>query len=274
MSLLIAAAVLLAVLATARIGVEFCIFKPALELGTAATIGNREIQADQFDYAQTDFGFMMAIADGIGSGEKGKIAAAVAVDACRTVFEQNSYFDNPGYFFQKAFQTANHDILEIIDDGTAGSNLLCAVVSAGKLYYALAGSCILAVYRSGDLVPLSEGHTIDMLANQSFRKGRISRQDALVAMKEHRVYNYVGQDGFHKIEYYDEPVLLKKGDIVVLMTDGVREHYGFGELEKLLRSKMSCEKLAFTVTDAVAALQIQGEKDNATLMLLRVNKPV
>ena len=49
MSLLIAAAVLLAVLATARIGVEFCIFKPALELGTAATIGNREIQADQFD---------------------------------------------------------------------------------------------------------------------------------------------------------------------------------------------------------------------------------
>lgn len=272
MSLLIIAAILLAGLVAARICLEFANTRPALELGTATTIGNREVQADQFDYAETQAGFMLAIADGIGAGEKGKIAAGIAVDSCRMVFEQNTYFDNPGFFFQKAFLTANHDILEIIDDNTAGANLLCAVVSEGKLYYALAGNCLLAVHRDGDLVPLSEGHTIDMLAHQSFRKGRISRQDALAAMKAKRIYNYVGQDGFRNIEYYDESVALKKGDVIVLMTDGVLSLYSAARLEQLLASNSPCDALSFMVTDTIAAEDVHGEKDNATIMLLRVNR--
>lgn len=265
--------IILAVFVLARMFAGFAPLPPDLELGTAATIGNREVQADQFDYSYTDAGFMLCIADGIGRGEKGKIASSVAVDTCKTQFEQTPHFDNPGFFFRKAFLTANHDILEIIDDATAGANLLCVVISENQLYYALCGNCILCVYRKGDLVPLSEGHTIDVLAKQEFRKGRISRHDALSALHERRTYNYVGQDGFRNIEFYDTPVALQPGDIVVLATDGVREIYGGNKLEQLLKnSRMSCEQMAYTITDTVAAAEIKGDKDNAAVMLLRVNE--
>ena len=262
---------ILATLLIVRIVLSFFHTRPALELGVATTIGNREVQADRFDYSETEAGFMLAIADGIGSGEKGKVAASIAVDTCRMLFEQNAYFDNPGFFFQKAFLTASHDILEIIDDGTAGANLLCAVVSEGKLYYALAGNCKLSVFRNGDLVPLSEGHTIDILAKQTFKKGRISRHDALAAIKEKRTYNFIGQDGFRNIEYYDEPVVLRTGDVIVLMTDGIPELYGPGKIERLLASRYACEEMAFAVTDFISSESVRGEKDNATIMLLRVN---
>jgi serine/threonine protein phosphatase PrpC len=254
-----------------RIFFGFSPTPPKLELGVATTAGDREVQADQFDYASTEAGFMLALADGIGYGEKGRIAASVAVDTCRMQFEQLMYFDNPGFFFQKAFRTANHDILEVIDNGTAGSSLLCAVVSDGKLYYALAGNCRLAVYRKGDLTPLSEGHTIDILAKQSFKTGMISRKDALAAMKEQRIYNFVGQDGFKNIEYYDTPVQLQAGDVVVLMTDGVEEIFGAGRIEQLLHTRRSCEDIAFDITDSINKNQVRLEKDNATVMLLRVN---
>jgi serine/threonine protein phosphatase PrpC len=166
---------------------------------------------------------------------------------------------------------ANHDIMEVIDSGTAGANLLCAVVANGKLYYALAGNCRLAVFRKGDLIPLSEGHTIDILAKQSFKTGRISRKDALAALKEQRVYNFVGQDGFKNIEYYDTPVQLQAGDVVVLMTDGVEEIFGAGKIEQLLNTKRSCEEMAFNITDSISKNRVSMEKDNATVMLLRVN---
>lgn len=244
---------------------------PDLELGVSTAIGDREIQADTFDYAYTDAGFMMALADGVGSGEKGKIAASIAVDTCRVQFEQMQHFDNPGFYFGKAFRTANHDILEVVDDGTAGANLLCAVVSEGFLYYALSGNCRLFVFRDGDLVPLSEGHTIDMLAKQSFQKGRISRQDALAALKERRIYNFVGQDGFHEIEFYDTPVELHIGDVVVLLTDGVEDVFGLGKLEKLLKTGRSCEDIVFKVTDGIQHDRYREDRDNGTIILLRIN---
>lgn len=245
---------------------------PVLELGVASTIGDREHQADQFEYAKTDAGFMLSLADGVGSGEKGKIAASIAVDTCRMQFERLSHLDNAGFFFQKAFKTVNHDILEIVDDGTAGSSLLCAIVSDGMLYYALAGNCRLSVFRNNFLVPLSEGHTIDMLAKQSFRTGRLSRQDTLAALQERRVYNFIGQDGFHNIEFYDTPVKLKVGDIVVLMSDGAAEIYGVGRMEQLLQNGGSCEDMAFEITDTINREPFRVDKDNATVMLLRVNK--
>lgn len=254
-----------------RCSLGFQIPPPDLELGVSTAIGDREIQADSFDYAYTNAGFLLVLADGVGSGEKGKIAASIAVDTCRVQFEQMQHFDNPGFFFGKAFRTANHDILEIIDDGTAGANLLCAVISDGLLYYALSGNCRLFVFREGDLVPLSEGHTIDMLAKQSFQKGRISRQDALAALKERRIYNFVGQDGFHEIEFYDTPVELRIGDVVVLLTDGIEDIFGLGKLEKILKTQRSCEDIAFTVTDTIQNDRYREDRDNGTIILLRIN---
>ena len=67
----------------------------------------------------------------------------------------------------------------------------------------------IAVYRKGALIPLSTGHTIDMLAEGRFMEGAITREQALNMLENKRLYNYLGQDGFEEIEFFDTPIYLK-----------------------------------------------------------------
>ena len=102
------------------------------------------------------------------------------------------------------------------------------------LYYAVAGNVKIAVYRNGSLIPLSSGHTIDVLVEDRFTEGSITREDALMMLENRRLYNYLGQDGFQEIEFFDTPVFLKEKDIVVLMSDGIFEGMDWKTIEEML----------------------------------------
>ena len=63
----------------------------------------------------------------------------------------------------------------------------------------------------------------DKEAEQKFKEGTISREDALALLQNKRLYNYLGQDAFQDIEIFDAPIKIRRGDIVALMSDGVYE---------------------------------------------------
>lgn len=73
-------------------------------------------------------------------------------------------------------------------------------INRSHLYYAVAGDIRVAVMRGGEMIPLSKGQTLDVLAAQAYEDGKISRQDTLWSMEEKKVWSYLGQDGFHEIE--------------------------------------------------------------------------
>ena len=123
------------------------------------------------------------------------------------------------------------------------------------------------VYRNGDLVPMSAGHTLDVLAEETFRVGRLSREDALVLLETHRLYNYVGQDGFKDVEYLDRPVALRRGDIVVLMSDGVYDLLPWRDMEDILSHGQDCQRMAFEITERVNTTAAE-HKDNASVILV------
>lgn len=89
---------------------------------------------------------------------------------------------------------ANSAILDELDDGRGGASVGAVLIRDNQLYYAVAGNVKVAVYRKGGLVPLSTGHTIDMLAEGKFMEGTITRQQALELLENKRLYNYIGQD--------------------------------------------------------------------------------
>lgn len=53
--------------------------------------------------------------------------------------------------------------------------------------------------------------TLDVLAKQSFRTGRLTREDTLVLLENKRLYNYVGQDEFQNVEPMNCPIALQQG---------------------------------------------------------------
>lgn len=239
-------------------------------VGKAMTIGTRQVQEDDYGICQSSEGFLAVLADGMGKNYGGKVSARIAVDTMKEMFANYQAAENPAYFFQKAFRQVNREILNELDDGRGGASLSAVLVKDNFLYYAVAGNVKIAVYRNGNLVPLSTGHTIDMLVEDRFKEGTITREDALTLLENKRLYNYLGQDGFQEIEFFDTPVKLKEKDIVVLMSDGLYEGIQWKTIEELLAGKKKCQQKAYEIIELINAGS-RKEKDNASLVLVEVN---
>ena len=245
--------------------------QPGLEVAHAQAIGRREINADVFDWSVGKGSTMLVLADGIGAGTRGRTAALAATGSVARSFELRYLLENPAYFFRQAFHNANETVLRYIPDGNAGTNLLCALVTGNKLYYALAGNCKASVFRKGVLIPLSDGQTLDVLARKAFKRHEIRRADARMVYHDRRVYNYIGKDDFHELELFDVPVQLKLGDCLVLMTDGVYDFCPQQDLVNILRTGTDCNSKVQAVINRLRELN-DPHQDNATIVLARVNR--
>lgn len=239
-------------------------------VGKAMTIGTRQVQEDDYGICQSREGFMAVLADGMGKNYGGKVSSRIAVDTMRELFGQYQAVENPAYFFRKSFHRVNSEILKQLDDGRGGASMGAILIKDNCLYYAVAGNVKIAVYRKDTLIPLSTGHTIDMLVEDRFVEGTITREDALRMLENKRTYNYLGQDGFKEIEFFDTPIHLRDRDIVVLMSDGLYGGLEWKRIEELLSEKKKCQQKAYEIVEAINAGS-QREKDNASILLTEVS---
>ena len=244
--------------------------KEKYEVGVSMTIGNREIQEDNYNFIESNNGFLGVLADGMGKKFGGKISSQVAVNTFIELFEQFDAFDNPNYFFQKAFTLANREILKNLDGDRCGACVATVLIRSNMLFYSLVGNIKIAVYRNGDLIPVSTGHTINMLAENKYKSGKLTRESAISLLEEKRLYNYVGQDGFKNIEFFDEPINLKYEDIVALISDGVYEFLSWKEIENELNKNINTQKMAFNIIEKINISQKEN-KDNASIFLVKIN---
>lgn len=241
---------------------------PGTDIGESMTIGSRQVQEDNYLTMETGSGILAVLADGMGREFGGRVASRIAVEAFGELFKDYNAFDNPQYYFRKAFNVANKEILNAVDEQRGGASVAAAMIRGGKLYYAVAGDVKIAVFRGEDLIPVSEGHTIDMLAQREFRSGRLTRQEAVALLEQHRLYNYVGQDGFKDIELFDTPLTLQSGDIVTLMSDGVYNCLPWREIEAVLSGKQACQQKAFEIIERINNSR-DDQKDNASIVLIQ-----
>jgi len=239
------------------------------ESGASKTIGDREIQEDEYGIKESEDGILAVLADGAGRQYGGKVAAKLAVQVFEDIFEDRNAFYNPQYYFRKAFQSANREILNQIEENQGWAAVSAVLVKNRKLYYAVAGNVKTAVYRNGELVPISAGHTVNILAKQKYMEGKLSKEEAVALLDHHRLYNYVGQDGFKDVEFFDTPVTLYGGEYILLMSDGLYETAGWKELEDCLEEKGSCQEKAYRIIDLVNNSQ-DKDKDNASVVILKV----
>lgn len=260
----------LAVLLFCRLYLGIRSSKKKYEAGACKTIGSREVQMDYFAVEENESGLLAVLADGMGKEAGGRIAAKTAVGVFRELFGEYNMLDHPSYFFGKAFRTANREILKQMDEGRGMAAASAVMIQGRYLYYAIVGNVKTAVFRNNELVPLGTGHTVDVLAEDKFYQGILTREDALAMLHEKRIYNYLGRDGFKDITYYDKPVRLQRDDIVAVMSAGMYEGLEWKRIEDVLSQKKSCKKTAFELVEAVNGKK--GEKDNASVILIRVGE--
>lgn len=237
--------------------------------GICQTNGRKEIQADLALVFTNEAGTMAVLADGIGNENTGKLCAQLAADTVLDRYEPYHVLNNPDYFFKSTFAEANRRIQMTIGERRGGASLAAAFIDHTHLYYAVAGNVRIALKRGEELIPLSQGQTMDVLAAEAFENGSISRQEAIWSMDEKRVWNYLGMDGFREIELCERPVRLKQNDTVLIASKGIFEELSWGEMEDILLSGMPIKEQAMAMV-RMAESKLNPEMDNGSVLLLNV----
>ena len=238
------------------------------EAGAASSFGTRTVQQDYFSVQKNHGALLMLLADGLG--ENGEIAAKLAVDTFRDLFTDRDAVDKPQYFFQRASNAAHKRIVNTLEERQGESSLAAVVINDSRMTYMVVGNCRVTIFRDGELINVSEGQTIDILARHRYAEGRITRQETL-ALEKHRQYNLLGQDVFHEIEIFDKPLELRKNDLVAVMSEGVFNTLRRVDIENVLSQKKSARELADELIERVNESP-SVDKDNASIIIYRQNE--
>ncbi|MBQ9486932.1 MAG: protein phosphatase 2C domain-containing protein [Selenomonadaceae bacterium] len=236
------------------------------ELGAASTLGTRTIQQDYFGVKKNSGVLLMLLADGIR--DNGEIAAKLAVDTFRDLFDDPNSIQKPQYFFKRAANTTQRKIDNTLEERQGETSIAAVMVKGYELFYSLIGSCRVTVFRGGDLIPVSEGQTLDVLAKHRYQEGRISKQETLALLDRHRRYNVLGQDSFQEVEVFSKPLSLKNDDMIVLMSEGVLNTLRWVEIEEVLSKRESVQDLAEEIIRLVNNSPMV-DKDNASVLICR-----
>ena len=237
------------------------------DIGIGQTTGNKELQADRVWVERSSAGILAVVADGIGKKNTGQVCAQIAIDTVLDRYEPYTVLNEPDYFFRTAFYEANRRIQETLGERRGGASLGAVFVNKTHLYYAIAGNIQIALFRGGELIPLSQGQTLDVLAVKAWEDGNLSRQEAIWSMEEKRLWNYLGLDGFHEIEIGSQPVQIRPGDIALLATCGISEEISWSELEDILVGPGDLQEKAERVI-RLAEEKEGTQKENGSVLLL------
>lgn len=237
-------------------------------IGIAQTTGSRQVQADVAQTWRNSAGTMAVLADGIGSANTGAVCAQIAADTILDRFEPYYELNDPLYFLKSAFLEASRRIQRTVGERRGGASVGAVFLNHRYLYYAVAGDVRVALLRGDEVIPLSRGQTLDVLAAQAYEDGRISRQDALWSTEEKRIWNYLGRDGFCEMEVCEQPVLLKQGDKVLLISRGIFEELSWSEIEDILIENAPPGELASRIVDEADGRN-DAQADNGSVILIQ-----
>jgi serine/threonine protein phosphatase PrpC len=232
------------------------------------TTGDQEIQADVVGTMKSSAGTLAVLSDGIGKANTGKICAQIAVDTLLDAYLPYQMLHNPEYFFKTSFYEANSRIQKTIGERRGGACLAAVFLNGRTLHYGLAGDIRVALMRNQELIPISKGQTLDVLAHNAFHEGILTKSETVWTMEEKRVWNYLGLDGFHEIEICEQPIRLKPGDVILLLTKGIYEALSWADIEDILLKDFTLKEKADTIV-MEAERRKSLEKENGSVLLLK-----
>ena len=249
--------------------------RPGLEIAGLSDVGcQRENNEDSYAYWEAEddalfrrLGRLVIVADGMGGCEGGQHASRIAVDTVIEVYGDTTLSDEPQQRLVEAFAEANarvqHEAIENPGLHGMGTTLTAYALTADHLYYAHIGDSRLYLLRDRQLRLLSHDHS---LVARLVANGVVRPEDADRHPQKHVLTAAVGVSDDVEPDVPAESLPVRRGDVLLLCTDGLWGQMSEKEIFEVLASKSpeaACHAL-------VALAKERGGPDNITLQVARV----
>jgi PPM family protein phosphatase len=225
------------------------------------------------------------LCDGMGGYDAGEIAAALAISAMRKYLLEQPMFaglagreppkepldvDAARKLFEGALKHANKEVFgasRIPGKGKRGMGCTAEAVYIDHRHIIVGHVGDSRVYhlREGRLVQMTRDQT---LVNRLVELGQITAEEAEDHPRKNELQQAIGGQPDVSVGIYDAKI--KRGDWVLVCSDGLSNHIGAQELEKMLTRETanSAEEAARRLLNLV---NLRGATDNATVVIVRAS---
>lgn len=217
-------------------------------IGYAETrIGGRQENQDSYGFADTDFGFLVTVCDGMGGGPGGKTASTIAVNEIIDGIKGANADEERSNIIIKAIRRANMAIIEAGNDEPSlrgmGSTATVLLLSPQSALVAHVGDSRVYQLRGKRKVFRTFDHS---MVFDLVRQKIITEEQARLSAQSNIITRALGVNPDVEVDIVELPY--EKGDRFVLTSDGIHGTMPETELIKMLATK----KPVGSITDHVA----------------------
>jgi serine/threonine protein phosphatase PrpC len=236
-------------------------------------IGGRIENQDFYGSAQTKFGELIVVCDGMGGHNGGRYAAEKAV---QIIIEELIKCDetNPSKALQEAILKANNAIWQESNINASlkgmGTTVVAFLISPENAICSHVGDSRIYQLREGKIIHRSSDHSqvFDLV-----RLGRITEEQARLSDKSNIINRSLGTKLSLNVEIKDN-LSYKIGDRFLLCTDGIWSMIPENQLIEMVSEKGDVETVTVNLVEKINTIGITkgGNHDNLTAALVEMEK--
>jgi PPM family protein phosphatase len=264
--------------ATARLGGQAFSASAMLELEFAELSDPGRVRGHNEDFlgysapATADearaFGWLFALADGVGGQDRGEVASRTAVETLLAHFRKSQPGEAPSALLTRLAQSANLKVYETAASASPGGSSMCTTLVACLLRYdrltvAHVGDSRCYLIRRGRASALTSDHT---LVGEQVRMGLLSHDEAAESEKRHMLSRSLGANLFVNAEIDEHQIL--PDDILLLSSDGL---HGPVTPPEIAAITSRFHDLAEAARQLVSLAREKDGSDNISVQLIRIN---
>lgn len=233
--------------------------------------GGKPENQDDMAFLDTPLGFLAIICDGMGGGPGGKTASYIAKNEIASIICKCSPQTPRDYAFKMAISRANEALEKKMQEVPLlqgmGSTVVAVLINKDSAYIAHAGDSRCYLLRGDKCVYQSQDHS---LVGELVRKKALTEEEARLSPQSNVISRGLGSTTNHVPEIEEIPY--RKGDRIVLCTDGVWGIMPHRELVKRFVHKIDIQQVISNISSEIDNIGYSkgGHHDNHTIAIFEI----
>lgn len=245
---------------------------PAVEYAERSDPGrdpDKQVNEDACGHAETRFGHLCIVCDGMGGHAAGREAAELAVATVLEVFQNAADGTPPGQVLKTSIEEASRRVhfmrTSEIAGGRPGATAVGILVHAGGTEVVHVGDSRAYLVHEGQIFRITRDHSI---VQELVDRGLLTLQQAAHHPDANRITRALGMAPEVEAELRQQPVYQVPGDTFLLCSDGLCDMLEDHEILEVVSSMPPAQAVGKLVDLANA----RGGHDNITVVVLRARE--
>lgn len=234
---------------------------------------NKQVNEDSCGYAETRFGHLCVLCDGMGGHYGGKEASRTAITTIFEMFDQLPASTTPAHALKQAIEEAGRRVYRLggppENRTRPGSTVVAMLLHDRGLDVAHVGDSRAYIIRSSQIYPLTRDHS---MVQGMIDAGMLTEESAMGHPDSNKITRALGMKPEVEVELRPDTMELFAGDVLLQSSDGLTDLALGRDILGATRQALASGGVEHACNTLVKLANDRGGHDNITVQMVRVGE--